>query len=413
MKRRVLSAILILALSFTLSVPAFADGDGITVYLDGTRLSFDVEPVIADSRVLVPMRGVFEALGAEVSWNGETKTAVATNAESGSGVTVTIGSNIMLDNKGNRIILDVPARIENGRTLLPLRAVAEAFDCTVEWDGAKREVDIVSGGSGYASHLAERQKTVEAANTEEFINAIGTDKKIILTGTYYNLSDDIKVINPYVEKNDYCDGYTIKNVSNMTISGNGAEIVIEDILADVLLFEGCEYITLSGIKVGHIKSMPEYVCEGSVTCFYSCNGINIENCDLYGCGAVGIYASDTKKISVSDSKIHECSYSGIWLSGNSSANVSGTEFSDSNHMSGFIRTDNSKISLADCSIHDITCEDSFIDSFDFGGTPSDITIRNCTFGNLNYRDFINSNAVNLTMDGCIFNMNMLYHQIVY
>ncbi len=401
MKRRILSAILILVLALALSLPAFADG-GITVYLDGELLSFDVEPLIADSRVLVPMRGVFEALGAEVSWNGETKTAVAEDPGSGSGVAITIGSNIMLDSEGNKIILDVPARIENGRTLLPLRAVAEAFDCTVNWDGEKREVGIVSGSAGFDSHLAERQETVEAANTEELLGAVGSDRKIILTGKYYNLSDDVKVDNPYVEKSDYSDGYTIKNVSNMTVSGNGAEIVIEDILADVLMFEGCEYIELDGIKAGHIKAMPEYMCEGSVTSFYSCRGVNIKDCDLYGCGAVGICAYDTKNISVSGGKIHDCSYSGIWLSGGSSASVSGTEFSDSSHMSGFIRTDNSKITLTDCAVHDIACEDAFIDSFDSNGAASDITVRNCTFAKISYREFINSNDVELTMDGCIF-----------
>lgn len=402
MKRNILLTILILAFSFAFcAVPAFADGD-ITVYLDNEQLSFDVAPLIADGRVLVPMRGVFEALGADVSWDDETKTAVACDADSGSGVTITIGSNIMLDNEGNKTILDVPARIENGRTLLPLRAVAEAFDCIVEWNDAERAVYIVNGSLQYALDMAERQETVEAANAEALLNAIGTDKKIVLTGTYYNLSDDIKVDNPFVEQNEYDSGYTIKNVSNMMICGNNAQIVIDDIYADVLLFKNCEYIELKGISVGHIKSMPEYMCEGSVTTFYSCSNIYIEDCDLYGCGAFGIYAYDTKKITVSGGKIHDCSYTGIWLSDGSTADVSETEFCDSNHMSGFIRTDNSKISLTDCSIHDIVCEDSFIDSFDSSGTPSDITIKNCTFEKISYGDFINSNLVNLTMDGCVF-----------
>lgn len=398
MKRKILLAILILAFSFTLCpASSFADNGEIAVYLDGAQISFDIAPVISESRVLVPMRGVFEALGAEVSWDDETKTAVAYSTESESGITITIGSNIMLKSDGTRTILDVPARIERDRTLLPLRAVAEAFDCAVAWNGIKREVNITSGGSQHA------RETVEAANAEELLNAIGSDKKIVLTGAYYNLSDDIKLDNPYVEKLDYDGGYTVKNVSNMMISGDNAEIVIDDILSDVLFFENCEYIELTGIKVGHTKSLPEYLCEGSVTSFYSCNNINIEGCELYGCGAVGVYAHNTRKINVSASKIYDCSYTGIWLSYGSTANVSDTEFCDSNHMSGFIRTDDSKICITDCSVHDITCEDAFIDSFDFSGTPSDVTIKNCTFAAIYYKNFINSDTVNLAMDGCTFN----------
>ena len=401
MKRKILSAILILMFSLSIcSTAVFSDSD-ITVYLDGAQLSFDVSPIIADSRVLVPMRGVFEALGAAVSWDDDTKTATALNSESNRGISITVGSNIMLDSDGNKIILDVPARIENGRTLLPLRAVSEAFYCTVEWDDLNRQVIIASEDPTYGTDILKEQKTVEVANTEELLNSIGSDKKIVLTGTYYNLSDDIRVSNPYVEKYEDWSGYKIKDVANMTIIGNNSEIVIDDILSDVLLFDNCSYIELNGLRVGHTKSLPEYTCEGSVTSFYSCQNINIENCELYGCGAIGINAYDTKKIKVSGGRIYDCSYTGIWLSDGSTAEVSKTEFCDSNHMSGFIRTDNSKISLTECSIHDIICEDIFIDTFD-SKTPSEITIKNCTFENISYSDFITSNYVNITMDGCIF-----------
>lgn len=93
----------------------------------------DQKPILEDGRTLVPARGVFEALGATVSWNGNTNTAtIRTNSKD---VTITIGQKYIVVN-AKRIPIDVPAKIINGRTMIPLRAVAEALECEVGWDGA-------------------------------------------------------------------------------------------------------------------------------------------------------------------------------------------------------------------------------------------------------------------------------------
>ena len=97
-------------------------------------------PITEKDRTLVPMRAIFEALGAEVEWENETQTATAT--KDGITVSVTIDSNRMLKN-GEEIELDVPARlVEDSRTLVPLRAISEAFGCQVEWDEELQRVDI-------------------------------------------------------------------------------------------------------------------------------------------------------------------------------------------------------------------------------------------------------------------------------
>ncbi len=98
------------------------------------------ESVMENDRTLVPMRAIFEALGAEVEWENETQTATAT--KDGIKVSVTIDSNRMQKN-GEEIKLDVPARlVGDSRTLVPLRAVSEAFGCQVEWDEELQRVDI-------------------------------------------------------------------------------------------------------------------------------------------------------------------------------------------------------------------------------------------------------------------------------
>lgn len=104
-------------------------------------LAYGQEPVIQNGRTLVPLRAAFEALGATVEWDNEKRAAVSQKDD----VTIVleIGSDIMKIN-GQDKKLDVPAEIMNGRTMVPVRAVAEAFGCNVEWDNKARAVIITT-----------------------------------------------------------------------------------------------------------------------------------------------------------------------------------------------------------------------------------------------------------------------------
>ena len=113
--------------------------DEIVVYVNEKKVAFDVEPVQENDRVMVPMRGVFEALGAKVDWEEERNTAIAEN--DGVVIEVTIGSHQMLKN-GEEIELDTAARMEGDRTLVPLRAVSEALGAKVEWEALLQTVYI-------------------------------------------------------------------------------------------------------------------------------------------------------------------------------------------------------------------------------------------------------------------------------
>jgi len=111
----------------------------IRVTLYGKKLSFDQPPVIENGRTLVPLRAIFEALDAEVAWDDETRTVRAIRY--GTYVELQIGSNEMKVNSEIKT-LDVSAMIVGGRTMVPARAIAEAFGCTVGWDGENRVVTI-------------------------------------------------------------------------------------------------------------------------------------------------------------------------------------------------------------------------------------------------------------------------------
>ena len=111
----------------------------ISVLVNNQAISFDQPPVIENDRTLVPLRAIFEALGAEVLWDGETSTVTATRGDIT--ISLQIGSNQLYKN-GEAITIDVPAQIINDRTMVPVRAIAESFNCRVGWDSDTKTVTI-------------------------------------------------------------------------------------------------------------------------------------------------------------------------------------------------------------------------------------------------------------------------------
>ena len=124
-----------------------------TVSVNGSDIMFaDQNPVIKDDRTLVPARGVFEAMGAKVQWEGEAQRVQIDSADNFTRVFMTIGTPNLRIYKfkdiysADRYIqeIDVAPQIINDRTMLPLRAVADAFGCDVQWDGDARHVTITT-----------------------------------------------------------------------------------------------------------------------------------------------------------------------------------------------------------------------------------------------------------------------------
>ncbi len=99
----------------------------------------DVDPVLQDGRTLLPMRALFENIGATVEWNAETASATATDGSTT--VTVTENSNIAIVN-GKEMPLDVGAQIIDGRFVVPVRFVSEALGLKVSWYEKSRLVHI-------------------------------------------------------------------------------------------------------------------------------------------------------------------------------------------------------------------------------------------------------------------------------
>jgi hypothetical protein len=106
---------------------------GSTGYVkDGSAITMDQAPFIQDGRTFVPVRMVGEALGAEVEYDAATQVITLTRPDLT--VTMTVGSNVLTKSDGTTVVSDVAPFIvaETGRTVIPFRAIAEAFGATVE-----------------------------------------------------------------------------------------------------------------------------------------------------------------------------------------------------------------------------------------------------------------------------------------
>ena len=122
------------------------------IVIDGEELNLDVAPQIIDGRVMVPIRGVLENLGALVKWDDETQTVSA--RKSSKTVSLEIGSNDVTLDKGETnddgsaktetIQTDVAAQLVSDRTLVPLRVISEAMGYSVDWNDETYTVSITT-----------------------------------------------------------------------------------------------------------------------------------------------------------------------------------------------------------------------------------------------------------------------------
>ena len=120
-------------------IKKYYKNDEITVFVDGSKVDFDQKPYIESNRTLVPMRAIFEALGANVIWDGEKRSISV--SKGGYEIYLDVGSNKMNVN-GEVKNIDVPAKLINNRTMVPLRAISEALASIVNWYPETRAILI-------------------------------------------------------------------------------------------------------------------------------------------------------------------------------------------------------------------------------------------------------------------------------
>ena len=347
---KLLCPLMILILSASLVTFPVTAEENIKVVLNGEEIAFDVPPQLIDDRTMVPMRAIFEALGADVYWDvigieyfsvqmitaakNEIKILMAIDEP---GMYKFVGYGVdefaaFLD-ESEDIELDVPPQLVDGRTLVPVRAISEAFGIDVDWDDDTSTV-ILSCDEEFIANVntdkdfhgewidffnrmltgdfEDIQTEVTVSTPDEFIAALGSNTKILLQPGVYNLSTvkQEQSSNYQVFWAEQFDGneLCLSGIQNLTIEGIGdkpSEIIIEPRYAYVLNFMDSSGITITNIKAGHTDAGS---CEGGVFSFTDCSDIFIDNTHMYGCGTVGLNLENVIDMTVIDSSIYECTY---------------------------------------------------------------------------------------------------------
>lgn len=126
-------------------IPSFnnevIEKDPIFVEVNGTTLMFEQPPATINNRTMVPLRAIFEAMGADLEWDPATATITAKKNDLT--IVLVVGSSIATIN-GKSVSLEAPPTIKNNFTLVPVRFIGEALGALVDWDPTNKTVIIKS-----------------------------------------------------------------------------------------------------------------------------------------------------------------------------------------------------------------------------------------------------------------------------
>lgn len=148
----------------------------IGVFIEGSHQVYTQPPVNRNGSVLVPLRGIFEALGATVKWEASTQTITAT--KEGITIVLTIGSNTAYVN-GKAVVLGAAAQLINGSTMVPIRFISEALGAIVEWDKTLQSVIIFQNNTEISTSVeSERDSANEEIDEAEMNNTSPILQKI-------------------------------------------------------------------------------------------------------------------------------------------------------------------------------------------------------------------------------------------
>ena len=206
--KKLLSIALAATMTFT-PVTAFA----IDVRIDNAPLA--AEAVSINGRTMVPMRAIFEALGATVAWNEATQSITAVKG------TDTI--NLFLNKttayiNGNTTAMSAAPVSVNGRTMVPARFVAEAMGCTVGWDEATQTVNITTNGVEQPVK-ANTYDVIRVVDGDTFVvDFNGTEEKVRLIGI-----DTPESVHPDADKNTAA-GVTASDYTKALLTGKSVEL---------------------------------------------------------------------------------------------------------------------------------------------------------------------------------------------
>lgn len=201
--KRFFCLLMVVVMTMSMNVLTFAE-DNIKVALDGKYIGFDVPPQIISGRTMVPIRAIFENMGATVQWDANTSSAICTKGDIVVKMTVN-STNMYINNQLQT--MDIAPVVIDGRTLAPARYVAEAFGADVQWSEKNNTVVICSKDVfAYADYP-------DIPDLGRCYNITPTADEFQETGKVYNYND-VKVANE--EQGNVTYANSLRNLGNYT-----------------------------------------------------------------------------------------------------------------------------------------------------------------------------------------------------
>ena len=313
LKKKIISIAAVVAITATIgSGCVLAKSNDITVTYDGENISFDVQPEIVDDRVMVPMRTIFETFGAKVKWDSDTQTITA--KKKSKTIQMTIGSSDMTKND-ETYSFDVSPIIEDGRTLVPIRAISDMLGLDVEWNEKNNTVTITTPQDDEDESWKNNTGTIDLDNVEVTGDGISVSDNVItiskggdfeVTGT---LDDGQIVIDTEEKVKLRLSGMSLTNKNGSAVyvkNADKAYITLTDNTENTLT-DGENYTSGDENEKGCITSRDNLEIKGSGSLtlngnynhgIFSSNSIEIGNGNItVNAKNDGIHANDTLAIS--------------------------------------------------------------------------------------------------------------------
>lgn len=381
MKKLLVCAVSLMSI-FLFTAFSFADGNimesaEIKIIIDGKAGTYANVPISVNGSTLLPLRELAVNLGVpnddgHIIWNGlESSVTLIKDAIK---IYLKVGSGKATIN-GTETSLDAAPVEYKDKVYIPARFIAQSFGKKVDWDEKTNSVIISENGNAV--------KEVTVSTAQEFVNEIGSNKKIVLKPGIYDLSAIEQVTgSDFVKWEEVNDGkeLNIKNIDNLTIEGSlegTTEIRVTPRYAHIMAFESCRNVTIKNITAGHTPA--EYECDAGVLNFANSEDIIVDNSHLYGSGSIGVSLWGVKNFTCSNTLIDHCSLRAVYI--NKSEAVKFTDCKILNHeaYSNIIAAVSSKDIIFE------GCEMSGNNNFGWGFVEasynSDITLSKCKITN--------------------------------
>ena len=212
------TGLLTLALGAGLGLTAQAQAPAPQIYLNNQVLRTEVSPIQQNGRVLVPMRDIFEELGAKVNYNNLNQAITATKGNTV--VRMALGSrNATVNNLP--IKLDVPAKAYYGRTLVPLRFVSEAMGADVNYNAPTRVVMIT--GKNYRGGNSQVAGVRQISIPADTVIPVALDQDISSATAYQGQPFTATVVSSNPGDSEFPAGTKIEGKVSSVQKKNGSE----------------------------------------------------------------------------------------------------------------------------------------------------------------------------------------------